>query len=225
MNSRAVIKQVSSCGEVADSTPVAYLANFITHQWELRTPDVLISVVGSAQDFTLSTHLQSIFSVGLSSAATTSNAWIFTGGTDTGVMKLVGAAMQEKEARTVPLIGIGPWGAINGRERLVDARGDRVNYWGGAASAEGAALNSAHSHFLLVEYAPRRSNQRPPLCVHPGKRVTVLIALAAVRTARVQATSERGAPRSTFALLWKTTCLRRRGYHWCSSSYPEGLAR
>ena len=98
----------------ADSTSVAYLANFISHQWDLRTPDVLISVVGSAQDFQMSKHLESIFSVGLSSAATTTNAWIFTGGTDTGVMKLVGAAMQEKDAGTVPLIGIGPWGAING---------------------------------------------------------------------------------------------------------------
>jgi hypothetical protein len=42
-------------------------------------------------------------------------AWIITGGTDTGVMKLVGEAMREKDNHAVPVIGIGPWGATNGR--------------------------------------------------------------------------------------------------------------
>ena len=41
--------------------------------------------------------------------------------------------------------------AGNGHERLVDVRGQRVNYWGGVATADGAGLNSAHSHFLLVD--------------------------------------------------------------------------
>lgn len=59
---------------------------------KLARPEVLISVTGGAQDFELSPKLQVAFDRGLVAAATTTNAWVVTGGTDTGCMKLVAAA-------------------------------------------------------------------------------------------------------------------------------------
>ena len=53
------------------------------------------------------------------------DAWILTGGTDTGVMALVGQAMSDPrhmadEASAAParLIGIAPWGVVRHRKRL-----------------------------------------------------------------------------------------------------------
>ena len=62
---------------------------------------MVITVVGGAQDFTLTPQLQSTFSSGLASAAMSSRARVLTGGTNTGVMKMVGKAMQE-QAPKVP---------------------------------------------------------------------------------------------------------------------------
>ena len=53
--------------------------------------------------------------------------WVLTGGTDTGIMKMVGLAMQQQAAR-VPVIGIGPWGAIHGRNLLSSCFNEKVNY-------------------------------------------------------------------------------------------------
>ena len=59
---------------------------------------------------------------------TVPGAWIFTGGSDAGVMKMVGAAMREKGTGDIPLIGIGPWGAVMSRTDMSHAKGARVNY-------------------------------------------------------------------------------------------------
>uniref|UniRef100_A0A7S3AMF8 TRPM SLOG domain-containing protein n=1 Tax=Haptolina ericina TaxID=156174 RepID=A0A7S3AMF8_9EUKA len=139
---------------LSSSSSPAFIAKFMMHSWKLGLPEVVITVVGGAQDFTLTPQLQSTFSSGLASAAMSSRAWVLTGGTNTGVMKMVGKAMQE-QAPKVPVIGIGPWGAIAGRDDkggLAEAYGDKVNYTSlQKATAAGAPLNSAHSHFLLMD--------------------------------------------------------------------------
>ena len=66
------------------------------------------------------------------------NAWIFTGGTDSGVMKLVGEAIAKQEP-TLPLIGIFPWGVTNARDRLQNSVGQAASYGQGTpASRDGA---------------------------------------------------------------------------------------
>ena len=78
----------------SDSASPVYLANLMKRQWRLAPPEVILSVVGSAQDFTLEPQLQLAFADGLARVASASRAWILTGGTDTGVMKMTGTAMQ-----------------------------------------------------------------------------------------------------------------------------------
>ena len=80
---------------VADTTSASTLSHFLEKYWKLRRPDVLISVTGSAASLTLTSQLQRVFDRGLAHAAAMTNAWIFTGGTDSGVMKLVGEDMHK----------------------------------------------------------------------------------------------------------------------------------
>ena len=80
---------------VSNSTSAASLSHFIEKFWSLPRPDVLISVTGAADSLQLTSQLQRVFDRGLASVAALTNAWIFTGGTDSGVMKLVGEAMHK----------------------------------------------------------------------------------------------------------------------------------
>ena len=63
----------------------------------------------------LDRKLQSVFDRGLVSAAASTNAWVITGGTDTGVMKLVGNAFNSA-GESLPLIGVASYGCVKGRE-------------------------------------------------------------------------------------------------------------
>ena len=102
---------------LSDTTSSMMLSHFLEKYWRLPRPDVLISVTGSAASLHLTSQLQRVFDRGLASAAAMTNAWIFTGGTDSGVMKLVGEAMHKYGLVDVPIVGIAPWGAIHGRKQ------------------------------------------------------------------------------------------------------------
>lgn len=71
------------------------------------------------------------FKAGLIEAARATQAWVVTGGTNTGVMQLVGEAVREgqflvsdgeKMRRGLKLLGICSWGYTKDRERLVNTR-------------------------------------------------------------------------------------------------------
>ena len=53
------------------------------------------------------------------SATRNTNAWIVAGGSDKGIMKLVGDALATSHQATTA-IGIAPWGTIKGRTELTD---------------------------------------------------------------------------------------------------------
>lgn len=112
---------------VSDTTSAATLAHFLEKYWRLRRPDVLISVTGSAASLELTSQLQRVFDRGLAAAASMTNAWIFTGGTDSGVMKLVGDAMHKGGLVDVPLVGIAPFGALHGKSGLENKKGQEVH--------------------------------------------------------------------------------------------------
>lgn len=65
-------------------------------------------------------------------------------------MKIVGELFQDRQT-AVPLIGIFPWGVINGRDDLAGQRGGTVSYTRKPPTREGAPLNKDHTHFLLVD--------------------------------------------------------------------------
>lgn len=67
--------------------------------------------------------MKEAFKSGLIKAAATTGAWIISGGTNTGVMKLVGEAVaSELHKYNTPLtvLGIATWGKIKNRELLVN---------------------------------------------------------------------------------------------------------
>jgi hypothetical protein len=136
--------------KVADFSAAVRLNSLLIHYWRLPRPEVLISITGGAADFVLPPRLLHAFSQGLAVAALSAKAWIFTGGSDTGVMKLVGETVRRHDIRT-PVIGVFPWGALNNRGILEDACGGTAIYKASPHTKEGAPLNPFHSNFLLVD--------------------------------------------------------------------------
>ena len=113
--------------------------------WRLPKPEVLITVTGGAQNFALTQRQRASLDRGLVSAALSSNAWVFSAGSDAGVMKIVGEAMRMTRGR-IPLIGVFPIGVTNGQDAIMrpdpsrlttSHRGSIVRYAGGKATREG----------------------------------------------------------------------------------------
>ncbi|UJR12701.1 hypothetical protein I4U23_016875 [Adineta vaga] len=99
---------------------------FMQEGWRLPIPDLIISVTGGAKSFEMSTRLRKVFQRGLVTAAVTTNAWLITAGTNAGVVKEVGEALNnyryknKKHGLDVPCIGIGSWGYTAGNELLAN---------------------------------------------------------------------------------------------------------
>ncbi|CAF3929782.1 unnamed protein product [Rotaria sp. Silwood2] len=107
-------------------TTAETVVKFMQQGWRLPKPDLIISVTGGAKSFDMSARLRKIFQSGLVSAAITTNAWLITAGTNAGVVKEVGEALNnyryknKKHGRDVPCIGIGSWGYTAGNDQLIN---------------------------------------------------------------------------------------------------------
>ncbi|XP_015435152.1 PREDICTED: transient receptor potential cation channel trpm [Dufourea novaeangliae] len=120
----------------------------------LGLPKLLITVHGGRSNFELQSSLKKVLRKGLLKAAKTTGAWIFTGGTNTGVTRQVGDALllerSQRQGRVVS-IGVAPWGILDKSHELV-GRGGEVPYdclsspW-----SKYAVLNNRHAYFLLVD--------------------------------------------------------------------------
>lgn len=79
----------------------------------------------------------------------TPGCWVITGGTNTGVMKQVGDAM---EGQSKNLIGVATWGIVYNRKEL--EKNDKViNYEVETSMVleNEACLDHNHGHFLLID--------------------------------------------------------------------------
>jgi len=77
-----------------------------------------------------------------------------TGGTNTGVMKHVGEALQGATTN-VYCIGVATWGIVNERKRLKNHEKENVPtvdyHVSSSTDTRGACLDNNHSHFILVD--------------------------------------------------------------------------
>ena len=71
------------------------LCSFMTVEWGVAPPSVIISVTGNAQDISLRPLFEEQLKAALLNATRCTNAWITTGGSNSGIMKLVGDALKE----------------------------------------------------------------------------------------------------------------------------------
>merc|ERR1740121_3200091 len=86
--------------------------------WDLEPPKLILSIMGGAGGMNIKPDVEAHFCEGLVGAAKQTGGWVITGGTDSGVMDLVGKAMHKHDSRRmVPCIGIAPFGALKTKWR------------------------------------------------------------------------------------------------------------
>ncbi|XP_063703057.1 transient receptor potential cation channel trpm isoform X3 [Culicoides brevitarsis] len=139
---------------LAYDTRPELLVQLFTREWNLELPKLLITVQGGKANFELQTKLKKVLRKGLIKAAKTTGAWIFTGGTNTGVTKQVGDALsmegQQRSGRVVS-IGIAPWGIVERNHELLGHNRDVPCHSISSPRSKLAVLNNRHAYFLLVD--------------------------------------------------------------------------
>ena len=110
---------------------------------------------GGAKSFCLNQTMAQDFQQGLMAAATTTNAWIITGGQNCGVMALVGEAVSMSSFNSsVTAIGVANWGKTENKHMLDTKYAGEdllVNYKTGNNEKRVCSLNPHHTHFFLVD--------------------------------------------------------------------------
>ena len=97
-------------------TPVQDMISYLFSDtgFALPKPKMILSVTGGAKQFSIDEDTKTAFKLGLMKTAKTTNAWIITGGTNTGVMRLVGDAVAEDlNAQDLTVLGIASWDVLH----------------------------------------------------------------------------------------------------------------
>lgn len=104
---------------------------------EIKPHKAVILIIGGADavDEKLKPRLIQLFGRGIARAAADANAVIIDGGTEAGVMAMMGQGVADRGNKT-PLIGVAPLGKV---------------IYPGSTGAGATKLDSNHSHFVLVE--------------------------------------------------------------------------
>ena len=152
---------------LADNSTMSSVKEFICDYWNLMKPrpHLVLSIVGGAKNFKLDGRKKETFKRGLIAAAQATNAWILSGGTHAGCMKLIGETVREgqflvsdgtKMRRGLKALGLCPWGYIANREHLVNDRSNefkRVIYNSNVEIKRHVKppLDPNHTHFLMID--------------------------------------------------------------------------
>ena len=118
-------------------------AKAILDALEITSPSAVILLFGGAAglDDSRKAHLTTLFADGVAPVAAELTALIIDGGTQSGVMAMMGEAVARHRGKC-QLLGIAPKGKITNPEIT-----------GASKISEGAALEPNHSHFVLAESA------------------------------------------------------------------------
>ena len=153
---------------VSNNADMKKIKMLLTDHWDMFTPRprLVLGVIGGAQNFKLEGRKRETFKSGLIAAVKATNGWLMSAGTNTGVMKLVGEAVEEGQflvsdgpsvKRGIKAIGICNWGMVENNANLVNLSSDEVNSVNYVTSIDikdnsPVPLNPNHTHFFLVLY-------------------------------------------------------------------------
>ena len=118
---------------------------------------MIISVIGSGKSLKLSPKVREKFGRGLVRAIQSSSAWVLTSGTDPGLAKEVGAAVNKYalgQTGEINLIGFVSWNNLDdeNKDQVRNNHGKRWRYMPGS---EDKPLNCQHRYQVLVDHGEK----------------------------------------------------------------------
>lgn len=99
------------------------LSKVIKTKWNLKLPNLIISITGGAQSFEfkndLKEKLKSQIREIILNTVVSIGCWIITGGTNTGIMELVGKALNETKLNENIVLGIATYDRTAHNDKMV----------------------------------------------------------------------------------------------------------
>ncbi|KAL0993683.1 hypothetical protein UPYG_G00111590 [Umbra pygmaea] len=140
-------------------TPPQVVYHLMTSHWGVRSPNLVVSVVGEVGNEKVKPWVKEVLRQGLVRAAQSTGAWIMTGGLREGVGRCVGEAVRDHSAAATSLsgkkviaVGVAPWGLVSDRQKLVNEQGSfPVRYYVQNTSRDSSCLDNNYQAFLLVD--------------------------------------------------------------------------
>ena len=156
---------------LSNNTDMNRIKMLLTDHWEMLTPRprLVLGVIGGAQNFKLEGRKRETFKSGLIAAVKATNGWLMSAGTNSGVMKLVGEAVEEGQflvsdgptvKRGIKAIGLCNWGMVENNLQLINKSSEEINSVNYVTSVDikencPVPLNPNHTHFFLVDTGHR----------------------------------------------------------------------
>ncbi|CAM4760304.1 unnamed protein product [Rotaria magnacalcarata] len=137
---------------------VTHVKKLMLRHWCQHKPSLVISITGGAKNYNMSGKLLRAFRRGLRKVATTTGAWIITGGMNTGIMKLVGDIVPTNphNSRPIHIIGIATWGCVSNCDQLL-VHGGNARYLKTPNEEKGqASLEPNHTEFIFINDGTQR---------------------------------------------------------------------
>ncbi|XP_034150967.1 transient receptor potential cation channel subfamily M member 4 isoform X2 [Esox lucius] len=140
-------------------TPPPVVYQLMTSHWGVRSPNLVVSVVGGGGNEKVKTWVREVLRHGLVRAAQSTGAWIMTGGLREGIGRCVGEAVRDHSAaasslslKKVIAVGVAPWGLVSDRQKLVNEQGSfPARYYVQNTSLDSCCLDINYQAFLLVD--------------------------------------------------------------------------
>ena len=97
--------------------------NFLKTKWFRKPPVLVLSINGALDSVTLSERTIQIFQSNLIQIINKMNAWVFTSGTNNGIMKIVGDSVKRNlHTNELNIIGITTWNFIRFKDEVLVCR-------------------------------------------------------------------------------------------------------
>uniref|UniRef100_A0AAY4C3F2 Transient receptor potential cation channel subfamily M member 4 n=1 Tax=Denticeps clupeoides TaxID=299321 RepID=A0AAY4C3F2_9TELE len=138
-------------------TPPPIVYTLMTAHWGLKSPNLVVSVVGGEGKSKVKTWVREVLRQGLVNASQSTGAWIVTSGLREGVSRCVGEAVRDHAAAAsssikIVTVGIAPWGMVHNRQQLVNPQGSfQAKYFVQNTSRDLPCLDTNYQAFLLVD--------------------------------------------------------------------------
>ncbi|CAF3704180.1 unnamed protein product, partial [Adineta steineri] len=138
---------------IPPNAPPAQVKKLFFRQRLHTRPSLVISVIGSAREYSMKSKLFRIFRQGLIKVAKSTDVWVLTNGVNSSITKLLGEINRTNPDPSQPihLIGIAPWGCVSGVEQL-DVHGTNVIYNKPKTDdKDETPLEPNHAHFIFID--------------------------------------------------------------------------
>ena len=116
-------------------------------RWGVGPPSLVISVIGGAKDFHLDERIEASLKAAIRKASRLPDAYITTGGSYTGIMKIISDAAEDCAG---VCLGISAWNDLVNREISIKDDEGYPYVVGSWLAQNGLYLDYKHSHFILV---------------------------------------------------------------------------